>query len=214
VPWQLFKDDLNEVIMQNFKESLQKLEKAGVKIADIELPHSKYSLAVYYIIMPAEVSTNLSRFDGIRYGTRSEGQDLWDVYRKSRGGGFGKEARRRILLGTYVLSHGYYDAYYNKAVKIREKISEEMNQAFEKVDLVLTPTVPFLPFMLAETLNDPVSMYLCDLFNAPANLTGAPSIAVPSGKNSLGLPFSIQFTAPHGREDLLFEIGKKFEKIR
>jgi len=214
VPWHLFKDDLNEVIMANFKESLEKLKKSGYDIVDIELPYAKYSLAVYYIVMPAEVSTNLSRFDGIRYGFHSEGRDLLDVYRKSRAKGFGAEARRRILLGTYVLSHGYYDAYYNRAVKIREKIKEEMRNAFTEVDFILTPTAPFLPFKLGEKLDDPVSMYLCDLFNAPANLTGTPSIAVPSGFTPEGLPFSIQFTAPHFKEEWLFEIGKKFEGIR
>ncbi len=214
VPWHLFENDLDKVIMDNFKESIEKLKKAGYEIVDIELPYAKYSLAVYYIVMPAEVSTNLSRFDGIRYGFHYDGKDLMEVYKKSRAKGFGAEARRRILLGTYVLSHGYYDAYYNRAVKIREKIKEEMNEAFQKVDFIVTPTAPFLPFKLGEKLNDPVSMYLCDLFNAPANLTGTPSIAIPAGFNSEGLPFSIQFTAPHFCEDALFNVGKKFEEIR
>lgn len=214
VPWHLFKDDLNPIIMKNFEESIEKLKKAGYQIADIELPHAKYSLAVYYIVMPAEVSTNLSRFDGIRYGFHNDGENLLEVYKKSRARGFGAEARRRILLGTYVLSHGYYDAYYSKAIKVREKIKEEMAEAFKKVDFIVTPTAPFLPFKLGEKLHDPVSMYLCDLFNAPANLAGAPSIALPAGMSPEGLPFSIQFTAPHFREDLLFEVGKEFEKIR
>jgi len=144
VPWHLFKEGVDSEVLENFKESLEKFKKAGYEIVDIELPHSKYSLAVYYIIMPAEVSTNLSRFDGIRYGYSAAGKDLMEVYKKSRGQGFGKEARRRILLGTYVLSHGYYDAYYNKAIKVREKIREEVMQAFEKVDYILTPTVPSL----------------------------------------------------------------------
>lgn len=214
VPWHLFQDDLNPVIMENFKASLEKMKQAGYEIADIELPHSKYSLAVYYVIMPAEVSTNLSRFDGIRYGFHAEADNLLDVYKKSRGQGFGAEARRRILLGTYVLSHGYYDAYYNKAVKVREKIRQEVMQAFQSVDFIATPTAPFLPFKLGEKLDDPVSMYLCDLFNAPANLTGAPSMAIPSGWTAEGLPFSIQFTAPHFAEDELFRAGKDFEAVR
>jgi aspartyl-tRNA(Asn)/glutamyl-tRNA(Gln) amidotransferase subunit A len=128
--------------------------------------------------------------------------------------GFGKEARRRILLGTYVLSHGYYDAYYNKAVKVREKIKEEVMQAFQKVDYILTPTVPITPFKLGEKMDDPVAMYLCDIFSAPANLAGVPSLALPSGFSKDGLPFSIQFLTLHFREDLLFEIGKKFEMIK
>lgn len=216
VPWHLFKDGMDKEVLENFKESLEKFKKAGYEIIDIELLHAKYSLAIYYIIMPAEVSTNLSRFDGIRYGFIAEGkevQNLKDVYMKSRGKGFGKEARRRILLGAYVLSHGYYDAYYNKAIKVREKIKEEVMKSFENVDFILTPTVPITAFKLGEKMNDPVAMYLCDIFSAPANLAGVPSLALPSGISSIGLPFSIQFMAPHFHEDSLFEIGKKFEKI-
>ncbi len=211
VPWHLFKDGVDADVAENFKQSLEKLKKAGYEIVDIELPHAKYSLAVYYIIMPAEVSTNLSRFDGIRYGYSSEGVNLSEVYKKSRGRGFGAEARRRILLGTYVLSHGYYDAYYNKAIKVRAKITEEVINAFKLVDYILTPTVPMTPFKLGEKMDDPVAMYLCDIFSAPANLAGVPSIALPSGKNAEGLPFSIQFMAPHFAEESLFEVGQKFE---
>lgn len=214
VPWHLFKDGVDGEILENFKASLEKFKEGGYEIVDIELPTSKYSLAAYYIIMPAEVSTNLSRFDGIRYGLHEEGENLKEVYMKSRGKGFGREVRRRILLGTYVLSHGYYDAYYNKAVKVREKIREEIINAFEKVDLILTPTVPVLPFRLGEKLDNPVAMYLSDIFSAPANLSGVPSLALPSGFSSSGLPFSIQFMAPHFCENALFEIGKKFEEIR
>jgi len=214
VPWHLFEEGVDPVIMENFKQSMDKFKNAGYEIVDIKLPHSKYSLAVYYIIMPAEVSTNLSRFDGIRYGFSAEGDNLLDVYKKSRGKGFGKEARRRILLGTYVLSHGYYDAYYNKAIKVREKIKGEILEAFKNVDLIVTPTAPLLPFKIGEKMDDPVAMYLCDIFSAPANLAGVPSIALPSGFNKDGLPMSIQFMATHFNEDALFEIGKKFEEIR
>jgi len=214
VPWHLFEQGVDPLVMANFKESMEKLKNIGYEIVDIELPHSKYSLAVYYIIMPAEVSTNLSRFDGIRYGLSKEGENLMEVYKKSRGEGFGVEARRRILLGTYVLSHGYYDAYYNKALKVREKIREEILQVFEDVDFIATPTVPFLPFKIGEKLDDPVAMYLCDIFSAPANLSGVPSIAFPSGKAENNLPFSIQFMATHWNEKALFYIGKKFESIK
>ena len=213
VPWHLFRDGVDSSIAENFKQSLEKLKEVGYEIVGIELPHAQYSLAVYYIIMPAEVSTNLSRFDGIRYGFSSEGANLLEVYKKSRGKGFGAEARRRILLGTYVLSHGYYDAYYNKAIKVREKIKEEVLNVFKEVDYILTPTVPMLPFKIGEKMDDPVAMYLCDIFSAPANLSGVPSIALPSGKNADGLPFSIQFMAPHFFEDALFEVGKKFESL-
>lgn len=211
VPWHLFAEGVDPEILENFKVSIEKFKQAGYEIVDIELPYAKYSLATYYIIMPAEVSTNLSRFDGIRYGLSVPGSNLIDGYKKSRYTGFGKEARRRILLGTYILSHGYYDAYYNKAVKIREKIKEEMKDAFKKVDFITTPTVPVLPFKLGEKLSDPVSMYLCDVFSAPANLTGVPAIALPTGFSKEGLPMSIQFTANNFCEDALFDLGKKFE---
>ena len=214
VPWHLFEEGVDKEIMENFKLSIEKLKNSGYEIVDIKLPYSKYSLAAYYIIMPAEVSTNLSRFDGIRYGYTSEGNDLLEVYKKSRGQGFGKEARRRILLGTYVLSHGYYDAYYNKAIKIREKIKQEVKNTLKEVSLIATPTAPIPPFKIGEKLDNPVAMYLCDIFSAPANLSGVPSLAIPSGFNKDGLPFSIQFMSAHFDEKALFEVGKKFETIR
>lgn len=214
IPWHLFEKGVDEIIMQNFKESVEKLKNNGYEIIDIKLPYCTYSLAAYYIIMPAEVSTNLSRFDGVRYGTRVEGDNIWESFKKSRSNGFGTEARRRIILGTYVLSHGYYDAYYNKAWKVRHAMEKELNDAFKEVGLIMTPTVPVLPFKLGEKLSDPVSMYLCDIFSAPANLVGIPAIALPSGNTKEGLPLSVQFMAPHFSENELFEIGKKFETIR
>ncbi len=214
IPWHLFKEGVESHVTENFKASVEKLKNSGYEIVDIELPFSKYSLAAYYIIMPAEVSTNLSRFDGIRYGLSVDGKNLMEVYKKSRGAGFGKEARRRILLGTYVLSHGYYDAYYNKAIAVREKIKNEISEAFKSVDLIMTPTAPMPAFKIGEKMNDPVAMYLCDIFSAPANISGVPSIALPSGFTEDGLPLSVQFMAPHFAEKSLFEIGKKFETIR
>ena len=214
IPWHLFENDLkDEQIMQNFKDCVEKLKNVGYEIVDVELPYSKYSLAVYYIVMPAEVSTNLSRFDGIRYGFSIEGNNVDDSYKKTRTAGFGSEARRRIILGNYILSKGLSGAY-DKALKVRHAITAETEKIFKEVDFIMTPTVPFLPFKLGEKIDDPVAMYLCDLFNAPANLTGTPSIAVPSGFGEEGLPFSVQFTASHWKEDMLFEIGKKFENIR
>jgi len=203
---------IDSQVLENFEMHLEKLKKLGYEIIDLNMPELEYSLAVYYIIMPAEVSTNLSRFDGIRYGYSAQGKDLLDVYMKSRGEGFGREARRRILLGTYVLSHGYYDAYYNKAIFLREKITSAVVKAFEQVDLIATPTTPTPAFKLGEKMDDPVAMYLCDIFSAPANLAGVPSIAIPSGKTKDGLPLSFQFMAPHFHEDLLFTIGKEFEQ--
>ena len=201
------------LVAENFKESCEKLEKAGYELVDVALPSIKYSLAVYYILMPAEVSSNLARYDGIRYGLSSKADKLYDVYAQSRAQGFGKEARRRILLGTYILSHGYYDAYYNTALKVRDMIRKEIEGLFESFDAFITPTVPFLPFKLGERLDDPLSMYLCDIYSAPANLADITSISVPSGKTAEGLPFGIQITAPYLREDILFTIGKDFEKL-
>lgn len=203
---------IDKDVLKNFEDSCEKLRGAGYEIVDVELPSIKYSLAVYYIIMPAEVSSNLARYDGIRYGLHEEGKNLYEVYTKSRGKGFGKEARRRILLGTYILSHGYYDAYYNTAIKVRDLIRNELTNFFKDYDAFITPTAPSLPFKLGEKLNDPVSMYLSDIFSAPANLADIPAISIPSGISEKGLPFGIQITAPFLREDILFTIGKDFEK--
>ena len=211
VPRSFFADGgLAPEVLENFEAKLVELRNAGYELVDLDLPILKYSLAVYYIIMPAEVSTNLARFDGIRYGHSASGRDLLEVYTKSRGEGFGREARRRILLGTYILSHGYYDAYYAKAVQVRKKITEELESAFQSVDLIVTPTTPTPAFKLGEKMDDPVAMYLCDIFSAPANLAGIPSIAIPSGTTPEGLPLSIQFMAPKFCEDRFFMIGKHF----
>ncbi len=214
VPREFLKGEgIDKEILENFEESCEKLRKIGYEVVDVDLPLIKYSLAVYYIIMPAEVSSNLARYDGIRYGVREDGNDLYDVYAKSRGKGFGKEARRRILLGTYILSHGYYDAYYNTAIKVRKMIKEELFNLFKDFDAFITPTAPFLPFKLGEKLDDPLAMYLSDIFSAPANLADIPAISIPSGKTKGGLAYGIQFTAPYLREDILFSIGKDFEKL-
>jgi len=206
-------EGIDKEVLKNFEESCEKLKNAGYELVDVTLPLLKYSLAVYYIVMPAEVSSNLARYDGIRYGKNEEGKNLLDVYMKSRGRGFGREARRRILLGTYILSHGYHDAYYNKALKVRKEIKEELLNLFNDFDAFITPTVPFPPFKLGEKFDDPVAMYLSDIFSAPANLADIPSISIPSGKTEGGLPLGIQFTAPFLREDILFIIGKDFEKL-
>ena len=164
--------------------------------------------------MPAEVSINLSRFDGMRYGLSKEGEDVGDVYKKSRSAGFGAEARRRIILGTYILSHGYHDAYYNKAWRVRHAIEKEFEDIFKEVDFVLTPTTPTPAFKIGEKMDDPVAMYLCDIFSAPANIAGICAIALPSGKSSGNLPLSIQFMASRFHESSLFDIGKKFEDMK
>ena len=206
-------DGIDKEVLKNFDESCEKLKSLGYELVDVSLPLIKYSLAVYYILMPAEVSSNLARYDGIRYGLSESGAKLFDVYAKSRGKGLGKEVRKRILLGTYILSHGYYDAYYNKAVQVRNAIKAELENVFKDVDAILTPTSPYLPFKFGEKSKDPVGMYMSDLFAVPANIAFIPAISLPSGVNGEGLPFGLQIMAPYLREDILFTIGKDFETI-
>ncbi len=214
VPWSLINQDgIDSQVRENFKKSVKNLETLGYKILDINLPNC---LPLYYIINFAEVSTNLARFDGMKYGLRVSGKNLLEDYLLTRGTGFGKEARRRILLGTYVLSAGYYDAYYGKAQAARTSLKKEFSKIFSLVDLVLTPTTPAPPWIIGEK-NDPLSMYLEDIFTVTANIVGIPAISIPSGFTEVKgkkLPLGIQFMASHGREDLLFEIGKKFETTR
>ena len=206
-------DGINKDIIENFNDSLDKFKKLGYEVIDIELPNISYSLPVYYVIMPAEVSSNLARFDGMRFGLHKDGKDGIEDYFESRGTGFGKEVRRRVLLGTYVLSSGYYDAYYNRANALRKVITEDFLQAFEKVDIILTPTTPAPAFKIGEKISDPVAMYLEDIFTVTANLTGMPAMSIPSGFSEISgkkLPLGLQMTAIHGNEKILFEIGKEF----
>jgi aspartyl-tRNA(Asn)/glutamyl-tRNA(Gln) amidotransferase subunit A len=168
------------------------LEDAGAKVQQVSLPHTRYALPTYYIVAPAEASSNLARYDGMRYGLRVEGRDLVDTYCKTRAAGFGAEVRRRIMIGTYVLSAGYYDAYYLKAQKLRTLIARDFEQAFREVDLVLTPTAPSAAFGVGEKMDDPVAMYLNDVFTVPASLAGLPAISVPAGLSSESLPLGLQ----------------------
>ena len=176
---------------------------------DLTLPNIPYSLAVYYIIMPSEASSNLARYDGMRYGLHKDGKDGIEDYFVTRGEGFGKEVRRRILLGTYVLSSGYYDAYYNRANAARRIITDDFYKAFEKVDIIMTPTTPTPAFKIGEKSSDPVSMYLEDIFTVTANLTGMPAISIPCGFSGK-LPLGLQMTVRHGDEATLFKVGKEF----
>jgi aspartyl-tRNA(Asn)/glutamyl-tRNA(Gln) amidotransferase subunit A len=171
----------------------------------------KYSLATYYILMPAEVSSNLARFDGVRFGLSVPGADVSDSYKKTRAQGFGDEVRRRILLGTYVLSAGYADAYYNKAIQARKLIRKDFERIFQEVDLIATPTTPSPAFKLDEKTNDPLAMYLADIFTVPANIADLPAISVPSGfieKDGKKLPAGFHLLAPHFREDILFRAAR------
>ena len=214
VPWALINQDgIKQEVKENFQKAVRKLEALGYKIKDIRLPNC---LPLYYIINFAEVSSNLARFDGVRYGLHQDGKNLLEDYLLSKGKGFGKETRRRILLGTYVLSAGYYDAYYGKAQKARESLKKDFTKVFSEVDMVLTPTSPAPAWKIGEK-SDPLSMYLEDIFTVTANIVGIPAISIPSGFSETEgkkLPLGIQFMAPHGGEDLLFEVGKKFEESK
>ncbi len=213
VPYHILEQDgISEEVRKNLIESVEKLKKLGFEIKDIKLPNIDKSLAVYYIVMPAEVSSNMARYDGIKYGLSAEGENLLDVYKKTRGQGFGREVRRRIILGTYVLSAGYYDAYYGKAMAARKIIKEEFNGAFKEIDAILTPTAPFPAWEIGEK-KSPLENYMADIFTVTANIVGCPAISIPSGFSKIDgkdLPLSIQLMAPHMREDVLFEIGKRF----
>lgn len=200
-------------VRANFLASVETLKSAGYEIVDVPMPNIKYGLAVYYIVMPAEVSSNLARFDGVRYGRRSADGDLLSMYNDSRGQGFGPETRRRVLLGTYVLSSGYYDAYYGKALAVRDLIRADYDAAFELVDAIITPTTPTTSFRAGEK-SDPVSMYLADMFTVPANLAGVPAISVPSGTDSNGLPIGLHIVGPRFGEETLFDIAAAFEANR
>ena len=211
----VYAEGVDSEVLDNFKTSLEKLKDQGHKIKEISLPNLKYSLAAYYVIMPAEASTNLARFDGVRFGLLKESDTLFSDYAKTRGVGFGKEVRRRIMLGTYVLSSGYYDAYYNKAVSVRNIIESDFKKAFEGVDIIATPTSPTPAFKIGEKSDDPLAMYLADIFTVPVNLAGIPAISVPScfvEKEGKQLPLGMQFLAPHFQERTLFAIGKELEK--
>ncbi len=209
VPYHLIEKGLDEDVKAHFDAALEALAKLGHEIVDISLPTSSYALAAYYVVMPAEASTNLARYDGVRYGVKIAGDTPLEDYIRSRTEGFGKETKRRILLGTYVLSAGYIDAYYKKAEAARSVLRAEYAAAFEKCDVVAFPTTPSPAFKFGEK-SDPVSMYLEDIFTVTANLTGMPAISVPMGnveREKVSLPTGIHFTAPHGADDSLFTIG-------
>ncbi len=219
VPFHLFEETkgVDEDVMENFRAALTVYETLGYEIRPVTLPSLSYALAVYYIVMPAEVSSNLARFDGVRYGLYKEGATGIDDYAVTRGAGFGREARRRILLGTYVLSAGYYDAYYNKAVAVRRMIEADFAKAFADVDAILTPTTPTPAFKAGEKTSDPLAMYLSDIFTVSANIAGIPALSVPSGvvvRDGVKLPVGLQIMASRFCEEALLGLGELFESTR
>lgn len=205
---------IDNTVKENFFALKETLEKKGYQFDEVDLPHFGEALAVYYILMPAEVSSNLARLEGVRYGDRVSNESVKAMYEKTRGLLFGKEVRRRILLGTYVLSHGYYDAYYNKAVALRALIRKELETVLADYDAVFTPTTPTPAFKIGEKANDPVQMYLADLFTVPANIAQHPAISVPSGATEAGLPLGVQFIGPRFGEAKLFALAKEVEEVR
>lgn len=212
VPRALLGEGLDEDVREKILAAIDNFEKLGAKIVDVELPYANYGIAVYYIIATAEASSNLARFDGVRYGFRAEdAPGLREMYFKTREEGFGAEVKRRIMLGTYVLSSGYYDAYYSKAQKVRALVKRDYTTAFEKCDAILTPTSPDTAFKIGERSDDPIAMYLSDIYTVSANLAGIPAISVPCGLSTEGLPIGLQLTGNFWSEDVLLNLASKYE---
>jgi aspartyl-tRNA(Asn)/glutamyl-tRNA(Gln) amidotransferase subunit A len=214
IPKEYRVDGMPAEIEKIWQQGAQWLKEAGAEIVDISLPHTHYALATYYIIAPAECSSNLARYDGVRFGLRvsEAGDDLTDMYEKTRAAGFGQEVKRRIMVGTYVLSAGYYDAYYKKAQKVRTLIARDFQQAYEKVDVILTPTAPSSAFVIGEKQDDPLAMYLNDVFTVPASIAGLPGISVPAGLDSIGLPLGLQIIGKAFDEMTVFSVAHAIEQ--
>ena len=212
VPREYRQDGMPAEIDALWQQGLAWLRDAGAETVDVSLPHTKYGLAAYYIVAPAEASSNLARYDGVRFGHRVAGEDLIDLYERTRADGFGEEVRRRILIGTYVLSAGYYDAYYTRAQKVRALILRDFTEAFTQVDALLAPTAPNAAFPIGAKADDPVTMYLNDVFTVPANLAGIPAMSVPAGLDTAGLPLGLQVLGRPFDEETVFAVGAAIEQ--
>jgi aspartyl-tRNA(Asn)/glutamyl-tRNA(Gln) amidotransferase subunit A len=213
IPKEYFIKGIDPEVTESMARAVKAIEGLGAKCIEISLPHTEYCLAVYYIIAPAEASSNLARYDGVKYGFRAEdSRDLLDMYKKTRSAGFGAEVKRRIMIGTYALSSGYYEAYYKKASQVRALIKRDFEEAFKVCDVILTPTTPTPAFKIGEKMDDPLQMYLSDIFTISTNLAGIPGISVPCGFTSQGLPIGAQFMAGHFEEGKLIQIAAAFEK--
>lgn len=213
IPKEYFVKGMEPGVEKSVRDTIKKIQEQGIEVQEISLPHTEYALAAYYIIAPSEASANLARYDGIKYGlSKNQQEKLLDVYLQTRGEGFGSEVKRRIMLGTYSLSSGYYDAYYLKAQTVRDFVRDNFNKAFKKIDLILTPVSPVTAFKIGERINDPLSMYLSDIFTVAVNLAGLPAISIPCGK-SQGLPVGLQIIGKHFEEDKIFQIASFIEKL-
>ena len=214
-PQALFGEGLDTDVRASVESAIDVYRELGAEIVDVELPHAKYSIAVYYIIATAEASSNLARYDGVRYGFRAEeAPELRHMYKKTRDEGFGPEVKRRIMLGTYVLSAGYYDAYYRKAQQVRALIREDLRQAFAACDAIVTPTSPTPAFLFGEKVNNPLEMYLSDVYTVTANLAGTPGLSVPCGLSSEGLPIGMQLLGPYWSEPMLLKLAHAYQEAR
>jgi aspartyl-tRNA(Asn)/glutamyl-tRNA(Gln) amidotransferase subunit A len=212
VPEDYFGEGLDSEVREKVLAGIALLEKMGCRRMPLKMPHTDYAIATYYIVATAEASSNLARYDGVRYGLRIPGATVGEMYRNTRERGFGPEVKRRIMLGTYVLSAGYYDAYYLRAQKVRSLIARDFADAFQKVDAIITPTAPTPAFRLGEKTADPLQMYLADIYTVTGSLAGVPGISVPCGKTKCGLPIGMQVFAPHFGESRVLQIARAFEK--
>ena len=213
VPKEFFIEGMQPEVESAVRAAVARLADLGAEVIEITLPHTDLALPVYYLIAPAEASANLSRYDGVRYGLREPAGALWDQFKDTRGAGFGAEVKRRIMLGTYALSAGYYDAYYGQAQKVRTLIKRDFETAFTQVDLIATPVAPSTAFRLGEHRDDPLSMYLEDVFTLPVNLAGVPGLALPVGFDGQGLPVGMQLLGPHLGEEVLFRVGHAYQQV-
>ena len=215
IPKEYFGEGVNDEVKETLQKAIETYKQLGAEVSECSLPVTKYALPTYYIIACAEASSNLGRFDGIRYGYRTKNYEtLRDIYRNSRSEGFGKEVKRRIILGTYVLSSGYYDAYYKKAQKVRTVIKKGFDEAFEKFDVILTPTVPSVAWEIGAKIENPLEMYLMDLLTVPVNIAGVPAISIPCGKDKEGMPIGMQLIAKHFNEEMLYRVAYTYEQNR
>jgi len=212
VPEEYFIAGIQPEVESAVRDAIRALEALGAEIIPVSLPHTEYALPVYYLLAPAEASANLARYDGVRYGPRLPAEAMWDVFFRTRGEKFGAEVKRRIMLGTYALSAGYYDAYYAKAQKVRTLIKRDFEQAFTRVDVIAAPVAPTTAFRIGEHGDDPLAMYLEDVFTLPANLAGVPGLAFPVGLDQQGLPVGMQLMGPHFREEILFQVAHAYQQ--
>ena len=213
IPKEYFIAGMDEEVEASVRNAIEELQSCGAIVKEISLPHTDYAIAAYYIIAPAEASANLARYDGVRYGFRAaDAEELIDMYKQTRSQGFGDEVKRRIMLGTYALSSGYYDAYYLKAQKVRTLIKSDFDKAFEKVDVIVTPTAPTPAFKIGERTADPLQMYLSDVMNTPSSLAGLPGISIPCGFTKSGLPIGLQLLAPPFEEEKIMRVAYTFEQ--